>query len=189
MESVAALSGRSGYPGLKVVGRGGKAFGGGPSVSLPAKGADGQRGSRRDPVRPEARPRLAESALDIRCRSPADARQDIGGSAGSLRAAAAAGAAALLPDGSALRHRLAGIGIGGAAAFGGAAGCPHDLGWGQGRQRTAGAAERGFKAGDGRLPRGDRGAKVRKEEKCQRLEMAVSLVRRERPSDTPTFCP
>ena len=78
--------------------------------------------------------------------------------AGQPRAAAAARDAAVLPAGSALRHRPAGLGTGGAAAVGGAARRPHDRGARQGQQGAAGAAERGVAAGDGRLSRGDREA-------------------------------
>ena len=114
---------------------------------------------------PEARPRPAESAVDSRRRSPADARQGADASAGSLRAAAASRDAAVLPAGGALRHRPAGIGTGGAAAFGVAPRRPHDRGARQGQQGTAGAAERAFAAGDGRLSRGDGSAEVREEAK------------------------
>src|SRR4029079_17488234 len=44
-------------------------------------------------------------------------------------------------------------------------------------------------AGDVRLPRGDAGAKTREQEKRRGVEMAVSLVRRERPSDAAALCP
>ena len=60
---------------LQVVERGAAAVGDAASVSLPAQRADSQRRSGRDPVRPEARPRPAEGAVDRRRRSPADARQ------------------------------------------------------------------------------------------------------------------
>ena len=81
-------------------------------------------------------------------------------SAGMPRAAAAARDAALLPAGSALRHRPAGLGTGGAAALGGAARRPHDRGARQGQQGTAGAAERGVAPGDGRLSRRDGSAQA-----------------------------
>ena len=109
---------------------------------------------------PEARPRPAEGAVDRRRRSPAGARQGADRSAGSLCAAAASRDAAVLPARSALRHRLAGIGTGGAAALGGAARRPHDRGARQGQQGAAGAAERAVAAGDGRLSRGDGGAQA-----------------------------
>ena len=64
----------------------------------------------------------------------------------------------------------------------------HDRGARQGQQGAAGAAERAVAAGDGRLPRGDGSAEAEKQEKRRRFEMAVSLVRRERPSDAATFC-
>ena len=48
---------------------------------------------------------------------------------------------------------------------GGTARCPHDRGARQGQQGTAGAAERGFAAGDGRLSRRDRGAQSRSSKK------------------------
>ena len=80
-------------------------------------------------------------------------RQGADASAGNLCAAAASRAAIILPAGGAVRHRLAGIGTGGAAALGGAARRPHDRGARQGRQGTAGAAERGVAAGDGGLSR------------------------------------
>ncbi len=82
-----------------------------------------------------------------------------------LRLAAAARDAAVLPAGSALRHGLARFRTGGAAALGGAPRRPHDRGARQGQQGTAGAAERGVAAGDGRLPRRDGSAKAREEEK------------------------
>ena len=75
--------------------------------------------------------------------------------AGSLGAATASRDAAVLPARSALRHRPAGVGTGGAAALGVAARRPHDRGARQRQQGTAGAAERAFAAGDGRLPGGD----------------------------------
>ena len=79
--------------------------------------------------------------------------------------AAAARDAAVLPAGSALRHRLARFRTGGAAAVGVAPRCPHDRGARQGQQGTAGAAERGVAAGDGRLSRRDGSAEAREEEK------------------------
>ena len=48
---------------------------------------------------------------------------------------------------------------------GGAARRPHDRGARQGQQGTAGAAERGVAAGDGRLPRGDGSARSRRRRK------------------------
>ena len=108
---------------------------------------------------------LAESAVNIGRRSPAGARQGADGRAGCLCAAAASRPAALLPAGSALRHRLAGFGTGGAAALGVAARRAHDRGARQGQQGAAGAAERGFATGDGRLPRRDRSAQAGKQEK------------------------
>ena len=71
----AGLSRRSRHARLQVVERGAAAVGDAASVSLPAQRADSQRRSRRDPVRPEARPRPAEGAVDRRCRPHADARQ------------------------------------------------------------------------------------------------------------------
>ena len=71
----AGLSRRSRRPRLQIVERGAAAVGDAASVPLPAQRADPQRRSRRDPVRSEARPRPAESAVDRRCRSPAGARQ------------------------------------------------------------------------------------------------------------------
>jgi integrase/recombinase XerD len=50
-----------------------------------------------DPVRPEARPRPAEGAVDSGRRSPAGAREGARGSAGSLCAAAASRPANVLP--------------------------------------------------------------------------------------------
>ena len=85
--------------------------------------------------------------------------------AGRLAAAAAARDAAVLPAGSALRHRLARIRTGDAAALGLAARRPHDRGARQGQQGTAGAAERDIAAGDGRLPRRDGSAQAGEEEK------------------------
>src|SRR5467141_392228 len=55
---------------------------------------------------------------------------------------------------------------------------PHDRGARQGQQGTAGAAERGFATGDGRLPRRDRSPEAGGQEKRRSLEMAISLVRR-----------
>ncbi len=164
----ARLPRRSRCPRLQIVQRGAPAVGDAASVSLPAQRADSQRRSRGDPVRPEARPRPAEGAVDIRRRSDADARQGAHASAGSLCAAAASRAAAVLPARGALRHRPAGVGTGGAAAVGGAARRPHDRGARQGRQGTAGAAERGVAAGDGGLSCGDGSAEAREEEKRRR---------------------
>src|ERR1700676_1507419 len=90
------------------------------------------------PVRTEARPRGAEGAVDIRCRSSAGARQGTERGAGNLCAAAASRDATILPAGGALRHRLVGVGTGGAAIIGVGAGCPHDRGTRQGRQGKAG---------------------------------------------------
>ena len=119
-----------------------------------------QRRSGRDPVRAEARPRPAEGAVDLRRRSPAGARQSAGRCAGSICAAAASRAAAVLPAGGAVRHRPAGFGAGGAAALGRAARRPHDRGARQGQQGTSGAAERGVQAGDGRFSRRDGSAEA-----------------------------
>ena len=162
---VARLPRRSRRTRLQIVERGAPAVGDAAPVPLPAQRADSQRRSGRDPVRAKARPRPAESAVDLRCRSPAGARQGAERSAGSLCAAAASRDAAVLPARSALRHRLAGIGTGGAAAVGGAARRPHDRGARQGQQGTAGAAERGFATGDGRLSRRDGGARSRRRRK------------------------
>src|SRR6266404_2664232 len=140
-----------------------------------------------DPVRSEARPGVAESAVNIGRRSSAGARQGADGGAGCLCTAGASRHAAVLPAGSALCHRLAGVGTGGAAALGGATRRAHDRGARQGQQGTAGAVERGFATGDGRLPRRDRSPQVGKEEKHGELEMAVSLIRRERASDAAAF--
>src|ERR1700704_1685041 len=57
----------------------------------------------------------------------------------------------------------------------------------QRQQGTAGAAERGFETGDGRLPRRDRSPEAGEQEKRRGLEMAVSLVRRERTFDAAAF--
>ena len=97
-------------------------------------------------------------------RPPADAGQGTDAGAGRLAPAAAARDAAALPARSALRHRPARLRTGGAAAVGGAARRPHDRGARQGQQGTAGAAERGVAAGDGRLPRGDGSAQAGEEE-------------------------
>jgi integrase/recombinase XerD len=61
-------------PRLQIVERGAPAVGDAASVSLPAQRADSQRRSGGDPVRPEARPRPAESAVDLRCRPAAGSR-------------------------------------------------------------------------------------------------------------------
>ena len=126
--------------------------------------ADSQRRSGRDPVRAEARPRPAESAVDLRRRSPAGARQGADRSAGSLCAAAASRAAPVLPARGALRHGPAGIRTGALPLLGGAARRPNDRGPRQGRQGAAGAAERGVATGDGRLPRRDGSAEAGEEE-------------------------
>src|SRR4030088_3573079 len=158
-----------------------------PLVSFPAERAGSQRRSGRDPFGTEARPRPAEGAVDRRRRSPAGARQGAGRCTGSLRAAAASRKAVVLPARGALRHRPQGDGTGDAAALGVATRRPHDRGARQGQQGTAGTAERGVATGDGRLPRRDRSAQAREEEERRRLEMAVSLVRRERTFDAAAF--
>ena len=113
----ARLSRRSRHARLQIVERGAAAVGDAASVSLPAQRADPQRRSRRDPVGPEARPRPAEGAVDSRRRPHADARQGADAGARTASAVAAASrAAAVLPAGSALRHRLARLRTGGAAA-------------------------------------------------------------------------
>ena len=124
-------------------------------------------------IRPRSCPaRSAAAACPRCCRSPDVDRLLVHAKdltdAGRLGAATAARAAAVLPAGSALRHRLAGIRTGGAAAVGGAARRPHDRGARQGQQGTAGAAERGFAAGDGRLPRRDGSAEAGEEEERRR---------------------
>ena len=124
----------------------------------------------------------------IGCRSHADAGKEFAANPGRLPRAAAARDAAVLPAGSALRHGLARFRTGGAAAFGVAPRCAHDRGARQGQQGTAGAAERGVAAGDGRLPRRDGSAEAREQEKRRRLEMAVSLLRRKRTFDAAAFC-
>src|SRR4029077_7281160 len=93
-----------------------------------------------DPGRAEARPRPAEGAVDRGCRPSADTREGAERSAGSLTAAAASRDAVILPARGALCHRLAGIGTGGAAAFGLAARRPHDRGGREGQQGAAGGA-------------------------------------------------
>ena len=74
-QALRGLSRRPRRPRLQVVERGAPAVGAAASVSLPAQRADSQRRSGRHPVRPEARPRPAEGAVDIRRRPPAGARQ------------------------------------------------------------------------------------------------------------------
>ena len=116
------------------------------------------------------RARSAAAACRRCCRSPTSigcwcTPRQLADRAGSLCAAAASRACGLLPARSALRHGLAGIGTGGAAAVGGAARRPHDRGARQGQQGTAGAAEPGVATGDGRLPRGDGGAQAARSKK------------------------
>ena len=60
---------------LQIVQRGAPAVGDAAPVSFPAERADPQRRSRGNPVRPEARPRPAQGAVDIRRRPHADAGQ------------------------------------------------------------------------------------------------------------------
>ncbi len=105
----------------------------------------------------------------------------------NLTPAAASRDAALLPARGALRHGLRVSGTGGAAALGLAPRRADDRGTRQGRQGKAGAAERGFATGDGRLSRRHRGAQAGCQKKRGKLEMAVSLVRRKRTSDAAAF--
>ena len=142
-------------PRLQVVERGAAAVGDAASVSLSAQRTHPKRRSCSDSVRPETRPQPAESAVDLRRRSPADARQNADRCTESLCRAATSRAAIVLPARTALRHRPAGVGACRIAAFGGAARCAHDRGARQGQQGTAGAAQRTLQAGDGRLPRRD----------------------------------
>jgi site-specific recombinase XerD len=72
---------------------------------------------------------------------------------------------------------------------GGATRRTHDRGARQGQQGTAGAAQRNFQAGDGRLPCRHGSCECRKRKKTHRLEMAVPVLRRERPSDAAAFRP
>ena len=76
-QALARLPGRPGPARLQVIQRGAAAVGDAASVSLPAQRADSQRRSGGDPVRAQARPRPAEGAVDLRRRSPADARERI----------------------------------------------------------------------------------------------------------------
>ena len=163
----AGLPRRSRRTRLQVVERGATAVGDAASVSFPAQRADSRRRSGRHPVGAEARPWAAEGVDDRRRRSPADARQSLDRGIGSLGPPAASRAAALLPARSALRHGLKGIGTSGAAALGGTARRPHDRGARQGQQGTAGAAERGVAAGDGRLSRRGGSAQAGDEEVWQ----------------------
>ena len=71
----AGLSRRSRRPRLQIVERGAPAVGDAASVPLPAQRTDSQRRSGGDPVRPEARPRPAQGAVDRRRRPAAGARQ------------------------------------------------------------------------------------------------------------------
>ena len=109
-------------------------------------------------------------------------------SAESLCDAAGARAAAVLPARGALCHRPARQRAGHVAVVGGAARRADDRGARQGQQGTLRAAQRSRQAGDGRLSRGDGCCDVEKAKNAAGLEMAVSLVRRKRPSDAAAFC-
>ena len=161
----AGLSRRPRHPRLQIIQRGATAVGDAASVPLPAERTDPQRRSGGDPVRAEARARPAESTVDRRRRPHADAGQGTRPRRRTPRRSQRLRAMrlyclleVLYATGLRVSELVA------LPLLGGAPRCPHDRGARQGQQGAAGAAERGFAAGDGRLPRGDGGAQDRQEE-------------------------
>ena len=151
-----------------------------------------RKGTARTIRRPRSKGRSAARALPkvlsvSRCRSAArDARARRDRERRPI-ARAAARRAAQLPARSALRDRPARVRTGRAAGIGRAARPAHADRARQGQQGAARAAQRGRQAGDARLSRAARGSREAAEGLGESLEMAVSVVRRERAPDAPAF--
>ena len=133
---------------------------------------------------PQARPPAAEGAQHRGRRPPVGHGARRHRQVRTAAARAAARGAARLPARGALRHRAARLRAGRAAGVGGRAQRAHAHGARQGRQGAAGAAQRGGEGRHARLSRPAGGDRPRPE-----IEMAVPLLRRERPSHPPAFRP
>ena len=170
-----------------VVGRA-AAVGDPPALSLPL--CRGHRGD--DPAAvlegPEARPRAAEGAVDRGGRPAArrSARKAIDDETDARRQRLRAARLNCLLE-VALRDRPARLRTGGAAGVGRAARRAHAGGARQGRQGAPGAAQRGRQARDGATISTLRAGRPRP--RRAPVEMAVSLLRRERPPHAPAFRP
>ena len=156
--------------------------------------AEGQRGD--DPaaiVEGPKRGRALPKVLGVKDvdRLLASARAAI--SNGRKPRRATAGGAAQCTAGTGLCHRAARVGAGVAAGLGGGAQRPHAGGARQGRQGTARAAQRRRQDRDDGVSHAAGGWRPRRRRQAGQgedhaLEVAVSVVRRQRPPHPPAFC-